>query len=101
MSFRKPISTLDGLTWWGNVRQNEYFILQKHKVGKPMWPYKYRIIMRENSMEIANANDYEEIEFDWKYSEKHAVPQLEEKIDWLNKVDFLDVVTKVIMGLKK
>lgn len=57
MAFRKPISTLGGLTFWNNIKQNEFFIMQEHKVGFPIWPYKYRITMRENRMEIANSND--------------------------------------------
>lgn len=55
--------------------------MQEHKVGLPVWPYKYRITMRENRMEIANSNDFEEISFDWEYLSKHAVPQIEDKID--------------------
>ena len=51
MAFRKPITTLGGTTWWNNIRQNELFIMQEHKVGLPVWPYKFRIIMRENRME--------------------------------------------------
>lgn len=96
MAFRKPISTLGGLTWWRNIRQNEYFIMQEHKVGVPMWPYKYRIIMRENRMEIANSNDFTDIQYDWKYLEDNAVPQLDEKIDWLNNGDLLTAVMEII-----
>lgn len=96
MAFRKPISTLGGLTWWENRRQNEFFILQEHKVGVPMWPYKYRIIMRENRMEIANSNDFTEVEFDWAFLEKHAVPQIEDKIDWLNNGKLTDFVSNII-----
>jgi hypothetical protein len=59
MAFRKPITTLGGLIMWENVRQDEYFILQQHKIGLPVWPYKYRITLRENRMEIANSNDLE------------------------------------------
>ena len=81
MAFRKPITTLGGLLWRSNVRQNMYFIMQEHKVGMPVWPYKYRILLRENRMEIANSNDREEIEFDWRYLEEHAVPQLDRAID--------------------
>lgn len=33
--------------------------MQEHKVGMPIWPYKYRILMRKNRMEIANSNDYD------------------------------------------
>ncbi len=36
MAFRKPITTLGGLIWWKNIRQNEYFIMQEHKVGLPV-----------------------------------------------------------------
>ncbi|MCK8825791.1 hypothetical protein [Fuchsiella alkaliacetigena] len=96
MGFRKPISTLGGLTFWDNIRQNKYFIMQEHKVGFPVWPYKYRILMRENRMEIANSNDYSEIKHDWNYLEDNAVPQLNEKIDWLGDIDFVDIVTKII-----
>ena len=32
-------------------------------------------------MEIANSNDRKEIEFDWRYLEEHAVPQLDQAID--------------------
>ncbi len=31
MAFRKPITTLGGLMWWKNIKQNEYFIMQEHK----------------------------------------------------------------------
>ncbi len=81
MSFRKPITTFGGLFWWSNIRQNQYFILQEHKVGIPVWPYKYRILLRENRMEIANSNDIPEIEGDWEYLKNHAVPRLNEAID--------------------
>ena len=98
MSFRKPISTLGGLTWWTNIKQDMYFIMQEHKVGFPIWPYKYRILMRENRMEIANSNDKNEIEIDWQYLQINAVPQLNEKIDLgkINSVDIFAIVIKVI-----
>lgn len=54
--------------------------MQEHKVGPPVWPYKYRILMRENSIEIANSNDFDEIIYDWKYLENNAVPQLDKKM---------------------
>lgn len=76
-----------------------YFILQEHKVGVPLWPYKYRILMRENKMEIANSNDVKEIELDWEYLQHHAVPQLDKKIDICEKVeqsDALAVVMKIV-----
>ena len=79
MAFRKPISTLGGLIFWDNIKQSDYFIMQEHKTG--VWPYKYRITMRENRMEIANSNDPEEIKKDWEYLEKNTVPQLDKKID--------------------
>ncbi|SDI79632.1 hypothetical protein SAMN04515654_11520 [Halanaerobium congolense] len=96
MGFRKPVSTLGGLNWWNNIKQNEFFIMQEHKVGVPVWPYKYRILMRSNRMEIANSNDMSEINFDWKYLQNNAVPQLEDKIDWLNDEKIKDIVTKII-----
>ncbi len=99
MGFRKPISTLGGLTWWNNIRQNEYFIMQEHKTG--LWPYKYRILMRENRMEIANSNDKEEIDMDWKYLEKHAVPQLEQKIDIGQKIADIDTLSIVLKAIPK
>ncbi|TRU33974.1 MAG: hypothetical protein EWV50_19535 [Microcystis aeruginosa Ma_MB_F_20061100_S20] len=81
MAFRKPITTLGGLIMWENIKQNEYFIMQKHKIGLPVWPYKYRITLRQNRMEIANSNDLEEIEMDWSYLKNNVVPQLSGKID--------------------
>ncbi|MGE7111220.1 hypothetical protein [Lysinibacillus sp. NPDC047702] len=77
MPFRKPVSTLGGLNFWENIRQDTYFIMQEHKTG--MWPYKYRILLRENSKEIANSNDLETISFDWEYLQNHAVPRIDEK----------------------
>lgn len=53
--------------------------------------------MRENRMEIANSNDITEIQYDWKYLENNAVPQLNEKIDWLNDGRILEFVTEVIV----
>jgi hypothetical protein len=100
MAFRKPISTLGGLTWWKNIQQDMYFIMQEHKVGFPVWPYKYRILMRENRMEIANSNDKNEINMDWQYLQHHAVPQLEQKID-LGSTDFLDTLGVVIGVIAK
>lgn len=96
MAFRKPITTLGGLAFWNNIKQNEFFIMQEHKIGLPIWPYKYRITMRENRMEIANSNDWEEILMDWKYLEKHAVPQLQDKIDIgrLNIIEFMEFFLK-------
>lgn len=104
MAFRKPITTLGGLYWWSNIRQDTYFILQEHKVGIPVWAYKYRILMRESRMEIANSNDRKEIELDWKYLEKHAVPQLDQAIDVCkiaaaNSDVLLQIVLKVIKFL--
>lgn len=90
MAFRKPITTLGGLIWWINIDQNMYFIMQKHKIGFPLWSYEYRIILRENRMEIANSNHLKEIKLDWKYLETHAVPQIDNAID-LGKVDPLAV----------
>ncbi|MDM8526069.1 hypothetical protein QUF80_22065 [Desulfococcaceae bacterium HSG8] len=102
MAFRKPITTLGGLIWWNNIKQNEYFIMQEHKVGLPIWPYKYRITTRENRMEIANSNDFEEILMDWKYLEKYAIPQLDEAIDIgksIKNIDLLSVIAKTIKYL--
>ena len=73
MPFRKPVSTLGGLNFWRNLKQNEYFIMQKHITGT--WPYTYRILIRENSKEIANANDVETINYDWDYLQSHAIPR--------------------------
>ena len=81
MAFRKPITTLGGLIWWDNIKQSEYFIMQEHKVGLPIWPYKYRITLRENRMEVANSNDCKEIEMDWEYLKSHIIPQLDQSID--------------------
>ncbi|MEK4072626.1 hypothetical protein [Paenibacillus sp. FSL M7-0656] len=94
MGFRKPISTLGGLTFWRNIRQSEYFIMQEHKTG--VWPYKFRILLRENRMEIANSNDFEEINYDWRYLDNNAVPQLNQKIDWLNSEEFRSLVKLTI-----
>jgi hypothetical protein len=59
--------------------------------------------MRENRMEIANSNDKEEIEYDWRYLETHTVPQLNKAIDWgqpfgdiLNNINIIDIVEKSI-----
>jgi len=95
MAFRKPITTLGGTTWWNNIRQNKLFIMQEHKVGLPVWPYKFRIIMRENRMEIANSNDSSEIDYDWKYLETNTIPQIEEKIDigkMLSEIDINEIL---------
>lgn len=102
MAFRKPITTAGGLFWWDVIKQNQYFIMQEHKTGIPVWPYKYRIIMRENRMEIANSNNFREIDMDWAYLEDHAVPQLDEKIDLSKPLmnigeTILHVVSKIIV----
>ncbi|MCW6035899.1 hypothetical protein K4A83_06385 [Spirulina subsalsa FACHB-351] len=102
MTFRKPITTLGGLIWWNNIKQNEHFIMQEHKVGLPIWPYKYRITMRQNGMEIANSNDLEEITLDWKYLERNAVPQIEHQIDIgekASKIDYIGILNKVLKYL--
>lgn len=96
MSFRKPISTLGGLTWWTNIKQNQYFIMQEHKTGLPLWPYKYRILMRENRMEIANSNDFSEIKLDWEYLKTHAVPQLDKAIDVYKEIGSFDALSVVV-----
>jgi hypothetical protein len=41
MGFRKPISTLGGLTFWKNIKQNTYFVMQENTA---IWVYKYRIL---------------------------------------------------------
>jgi hypothetical protein len=85
--------------WWQNIKQDMYFLMQEHKVGLPIWPYKYRILLRENRMEIANSNDLQEIELDWEYLQVHAVPQLNQKID-LGAIAPVDVMT-VLAGVIK
>lgn len=77
MPFRKPVPTLGGLNFWDNIKQDTYFIMQEHKTG--LWPYKYRILLRENTKEIANSNDLKTINYDWEYLQNHAVPRLNEK----------------------
>lgn len=102
MAFRKPITTLGGLFWWNNIRQNDHFIMQEHKVGLPIWPYKYRITMRQNRMEIANSNDLEEITQDWMYLEKNAIPQIDHQIDIgkkLTEIDYIEILTKILKHL--
>lgn len=101
MSFRKPITTLGGLLWWSNITQNQYFILQEHKVGFPVWPYKYRILMRENRMEIANSNEIFEIKGDWEYLNNHAVPRLNEAIDLHNEMSPINIIPIVIKVIGK
>lgn len=99
MAFRKPITTLGGLIWWNNIKQNEHFILQEHKVGLPIWPYKYRITLRRNRMEIANSNDPDEIQMDWKFLETNAIPQLNEQIDIgkrISDIDYIEIITKIV-----
>ena len=98
MSFRKPITTFGGLIAWKNIKQNEHFIMQQHKVGLPLWPYKYRIMLRENRMEIANSNDFQEIEMDWSYLDDNVVPQLSKKID-LGDMDLVEIITKLIVKI--
>ncbi len=95
MAFRKPITTLGGLMWWKNIKQNEYFIMQEHKVGLPIWPYKYRITLRENRMEIANSNDFKEIEIDWEYLKNNVTPQIDKKID-AGEIDLIGLLSKLI-----
>jgi hypothetical protein len=99
VSFRKPITTLGGLIWWTNILQDTYFIMQKHNVGLPLWPYQYRILLRENRMEIANSNDLEEIQIDWEYLQTHAVPQIEQKIDLgldLGQLDIMGILSVIL-----
>ena len=48
MAFRKPITTLCGLMFWNNIKQDEGFIGQEHEDGMPVCSYKYRITVREN-----------------------------------------------------
>ena len=95
MSFRKPITTLGGLTWWINIKQSQYF-MQEHKVGFPVWAYKYRILMRENRMEIANSNDVSEIDLDWEYLKTHAVPQLDKAIDIYKQTGSFNALSIVV-----
>lgn len=98
MAFRKPITTLGGLMWWTNIRQDKYFIMQEHKVGLPVWPYKYRIMLRENRMEIANSNDITEIDFDWEYLKDHIVPQVDKKIDLgeaISNIDWISIINTI------
>ncbi len=85
--------------WWSNIKQDDHFIMQEHKVGLPVWPYKYRISLRENRMEIANSNDREEILRDWDYLQSHAVPQINESIDvgkTLKDIDYVGIVKEVV-----
>jgi len=90
MPFRKPVSTMGGLKFWENIEQDTCFVMQKHKTG--IWPYKYRILMRENSKEIANANDLSTIKYDWEYLQNHAVPRINEQ----GFLDINSIVEKLI-----
>ena len=99
MAFRKPITTLGGLIWWNNIKQNKYFIMQEHKVGLPIWPYKYRITLRENRLEIANTNDFQEIQMDWNYLKDNVVPQIDQKIDVgesLRDIEWVELLNRLI-----
>lgn len=99
MAFRKPITTLGGLIFWKNIKQSEYFLMQEHQVGLPVWPYKYRITMRENRMEIANSNDPDEIILDWEYLKTHVVPQIDQRIDAgeaLRNIDYESILNTAI-----
>jgi hypothetical protein len=99
MAFRKPITTLGGLMWWKNIRQDKYFIMQEHKVGLPVWPYKYRITLRESRMEIANSNDPTEIDMDWEYLKENVVPQVDQKIDVgtsISNIDWIALINSVV-----
>lgn len=99
MAFRKPITTLGGLIWWNIIKQNEYFILQEHKAGLPVWPYKYRITLRLNRMEIANSNNPDEIQMDWKYLETNTIPQINEQIDIgkrITEIDYMKLINTII-----
>lgn len=100
MAFRKPITTLGGTTFWENIRQNERFIMQKHTTG--LWPYSYRILMRENRMEIANSNDRSEINQDWRYLENNVVPQVDQAIDAGKPVkSIIENADQVILAVAK
>jgi hypothetical protein len=84
--------------FWTNMQQNTYFLMQEHRIGWA-WPYRYRIMLRENRMEIANSNDILEIEEDWKYLQSHVVPQLQDKIDvWgmVSKMPVDEIVRLVV-----
>lgn len=71
--------------------------MQEHKIGIPVWPYKYRITMRANRMEIANSNDFTEIQMDWRYLETYAVPQLSNSIDLYNGIsDPLKITMEIL-----
>jgi hypothetical protein len=102
MTFRKPITSLGGLIWWKIIQQDSYFIMQQHSMGLPVWPYRYRIITRENRMEIANSNDIADIEEDWQYLQTHAVPQIEQKIDVWDKVSSIPIfeIVKLIVATR-
>lgn len=100
MAFRKPITTLGGLLMWKNIRQDQYFIMQEHNIGLPIWPYKYRITLRENRMEIANSNDFTEIGMDWEYIQTNVVPQISQKIDiGTIKINIGEIIGEIIIKL--
>lgn len=66
MSFNTPPQkTLGWLFWWKNIDQKDCYILQKHLVGQPVWPYRYRIVSRVDRTELCRANDINEIKSDW------------------------------------
>jgi len=71
------------------------FVMQEHKTG--IWPYKYRILLRENSKEIANVNDLYTIQMDWDYLQNNAVPRINEQgfLD-INKI-LEDIIKKTII----
>lgn len=113
MSFREvAVPSQGGHVFWRLLKQDKLFLLQEHKIPW-LWPHRYRILMRANRREIANAGSREEIEADWEYLEERAVPEMmrmakhprdqgRELFDKLKEIDpaILAEIVKVMASVK-
>jgi len=57
-----------GHSWWTNIREDEYYIMQEHKnpaIGKLAGYSPYRIITQTGVLLSASANTRTEIETNW------------------------------------
>jgi serine/threonine protein kinase len=74
-----PSATLGGLVWWNILEQDQYFVVQQHKIGPPIWNPPFRILLKCNNHIVAEAKSKEELDKDLKLCQLKIQEALKER----------------------
>lgn len=75
----RPEQTLGGKTFWRTANEDNFFLVQEHKIGSFLWRgASYRLLIKCNNYLIAQAFTKEEIQADWE-SAKGSIAVLDLK----------------------